>query len=156
MSLVKVAPRQPLKVFEDIEGDCFLALELKKADETLATNFYAIPAKGNDYNWKKADWWGIPFNGYADLSFLSALPQAEVSLQVEPAEEGLAVTLTNKSEVIAYQNILQATGPDGHLVPGPIWSENFFTLCPGESRTVLCSAKDAKITLQGWNAKLAE
>lgn len=156
VSLVKVAPRQPLKVFEDIEGDCFLALELKKADETLATNFYAIPAKGNDYNWKKADWWGIPFNGFADLSFVSNLPKAEVTLDVAPVEEGLAVTLTNKSEVIAYQNILQATGEDGHLVPGPIWSQNFFTLCPGESRTVLCTAKDAKITLEGWNAKLAE
>ena len=153
---VVVAPRQPLKLFEGVEGDCFLALELLREGQTIATNFYAIPAKGNDYDWKHSDWWGIPFNDFADLRFLTALPPTQVTLQVVPTEEGQAVTLTNQGDVIAYQNILQAFGPDGHLVPGPIWSQNFFTLCPGESRTVLCTAKDAKIGLQGWNAKLAE
>ena len=54
----------------------FLSLVLRDAAGNVsARNFYCIGAGGGEYAWDKADWWGIPMTGYADLSFVSALPK---------------------------------------------------------------------------------
>ena len=46
---------------------------------------------------------------------------------------------------------LKATGADGRLVGGPVWEDNFISLLPGESRTVLCRAEGAQISVDSWN-----
>ena len=145
--------RKPEKISDPIQGPCFVALELSGDYE--ATNFYCIPEKGNVYKWDKASWWGLPIKEYASLHFVSNLPETTVEMTVAPAEGGYSVTLKNNSNVIAYQNILKVLDARGDLVPGTFWSDNFFTLCPGESRTVNCKtpAVDARIVLSGWNAK---
>ena len=53
--------------------------------------------------------------------------------------------------MVAYQLILKAKCGCGKLKGGAIWEDNFFSLVPGETRTVLCTEKDANITLEGWN-----
>ena len=134
------------------EGEGFLSLELKDAGgKVIARNFYCIPADGGKYVWDKADWWGIPMTGYADLSFVTNLPKATVEMTTMATESGIEVKLENKSDVIAYQLILKAKGKCGCLKGGAIWEDNFFSLVPGESRTVLCTEKDTDITLEGWN-----
>jgi exo-1,4-beta-D-glucosaminidase len=145
--------REPQKVFDKIGGPCFVALELN--GDTQAVNFYTIPEKGNVYSWDEASWWGIPFLGYSDLRFVSALPETTLDMQVEKTADGYDVTLTNNSAVIAYQNILKAKNAAGELIPGTFWSDNFFTLCPGDSRTLHCTlpVDHADIVLTGWNAK---
>jgi exo-1,4-beta-D-glucosaminidase len=72
-------------------------------------------------------------------------------MTTEPAENGVLVKLQNTSEVIAYQVVLKAKDAEGQLIAGPLWSDNFFSLAPGESRTVRCAQKDLTITLEGWN-----
>lgn len=130
----------------------FLSLVLRDAAGNVsARNFYCIGADNGEYAWDKADWWGIPMTGFADLSFVSALPKADVSLETTPVDGGISVKLTNNSEVVSFQNILKAFGADGNLIGGPVWEDNFISLLPGESRTVLCTAPGATIKLDSWN-----
>ena len=145
--------RRPFVLETLPEGQGFLSLELKDAaGKVIAHNFYCVPANGGKYVWKEADWWGIPMTGYADLSFVTNLPVAELKMETTPVDGGILVKVTNNSNVVAYQNILKAFAADGNLVPGPIWEDNFFSLIPGESRTVLCKAPGAEIKLDGWNS----
>ena len=144
--------RRPFVVETLPEGDGFLSLELKDADgNVIARNFYCVPAKGGEYVWKKADWWGIPMSGYANLGFVTNLPKAKVEMTSEATDNGILVKLENKGAAVAYQLILKAVGSDGNLIGGAIWEDNFFSLVPGESRTVLCREKGADIILDGWN-----
>ena len=130
----------------------FLSLVLRDAAGNVsARNFYCIGADNGEYAWDKADWWGIPMTGFADLSFVSALPKADVTLETTPVDGGISVKLTNNSEVVSFQNILKAFGADGNLIGGAIWEDNFISLLPGESRTVLCTAPGAEIKLDSWN-----
>ena len=146
--------RQPEAVFSGIAGPCFVALELNGEP----VNFYAIPEKGNRYDFAHADWWGLPILEYADLRFVTALPKASVHRQIRNAGDGLDVTLVNESDVIAHQVIVKAIDDDGLLFPGVVWSDNFVTLLPGETRTLHCSlpvgSDHAHIGLAGWNVEL--
>ncbi len=144
---------EPQKVFGRIAGPCFVSLEIGGAYE--ASNFYAVPAGKNVVG--KAEWWGTQTKEYADLRFVSDLPEARVGMSVEKTADGVAVTLENKSEVIAYQNILKALDASGNLIPGAFWSDNFFALCPGGRKTVKCvlpPGTAADIRFSSWNAKI--
>ena len=148
-------PRQPVVLEKVPKGSGFLSLTLKDASgAVVAHNFYCIPAGGGEYVWKEADWWGIPMTGYADLSFVTRLPEAEVEMTCTPVEEGTLVKVTNLSAVVAYQNILKAFDGNGNLLSGPVWEDNFFSLRPGEERSILCRCQGAAISLDGWNIKV--
>jgi exo-1,4-beta-D-glucosaminidase len=147
--------RRPFVLETLPEGEGFLSLELKNADgKVVAHNFYCVPAAGGEYVWNKADWWGIPMTGYADLTFVSRLPQVMLDMETTPVDGGILVTVTNNGSAVSYQNILKAYDRKGNLVAGPVWEDNFFSLIPGESRTVLCSDPDVRIKLDGWNSKV--
>ena len=155
---VTFIPRKPQKVYEDIQGPCFMALEVKLGDEVIARNFYCIPEKDNVYDWDKSTWFISPIKEYGDLSFVTALPKAKVSMDVKKADGKYTVTLTNHSKVIAYQNILKALDKKGQLIPAVLWSDNFFALLPGETYTVHCTVPDnapvAQWGYSGWNGEL--
>ena len=134
---VKVGYREVVPVFDLKRYDGkphFVALALTDGDTPVADNFYVLPAKDNEYDWKKTNWYITPITAYSDLAFAFNQPKAEVEMTVE----GNQVTLKNKSDVIAYMNILKAKDADGNLVVPAFWSDNFFPLLPGETRTVTC------------------
>ena len=134
---VKVGYRDVLPVFDLKRYDGkphFVALALTDGDTPVADNFYVLPAKDNEYNWKKTNWYITPITTYADLGFAFRQAPAEVEMTVE----GDKVTLTNKSDVIAYMNILKAKDAKGNLVTPAYWSDNFFPLLPGETKVVTC------------------
>lgn len=155
---VDFTPRAPVKVFEDIQGPGFLSLQVQHGEEVVATNFYCLPEKDNVYDWEASNWFISPIREYGDLSFVTALPEASLSLEVKKADAGYTVTLTNHSEVVAFQNILKALDEKGQLIPAVLWSDNFFALEPGESRTVTCTlpqgVSSAEIAFDGWNGVL--
>ena len=139
---VKVGYREVVPVFDLRRFDGrphFVALTLTDENGLAVDNFYALPAKDNEYNWKKTNWYITPITKYADLSFAFNQPEAEVEMTVD----GNQVTLENKSGVIAYMNILKAKDAAGNLVVPAYWSDNFFPLLPGEKKTVTCKT-DAK------------
>jgi exo-1,4-beta-D-glucosaminidase len=134
---VKVGYREVVPTFDLKRFDgkpYFVALALADGDTPVADNFYVIPAKDNQYDWKKANWYITPVTAYADLGFAFKQAPADVEMTVD----GNKVTLVNKSAVIAYMNILKAKDAAGNLVVPACWSDNFFPLLPGETKTVTC------------------
>ena len=134
---VAVDYRDELPVFDLRRYDGkphFVALTLEDENGLVADNFYVLPAKDNEYDWKETNWYITPITAYADLGFAFKQAPADVEMTVE----GDKVTLTNKSDVIAYMNILKAKDADGNLVAPAWWSDNFFPLLPGETKTVTC------------------
>ena len=120
----------------------FLALSLTAPDGTaVADNFYCLPAEDNEYRWDRTNWYVTPVSRYADLRFVFADEGADVRMSVEERGDGQwAVTLSNRSPVIAYMNVLQALDAAGELVVPAFWSDNFFPLLPGQTKTVTCRA----------------
>ena len=151
--------REPLKVFGDISGPCYVFLEFT-VNGKKEYNAYSVAGNNNVYDWAHADWWGVNILEYADLSFVCELPGAAVRKEVVKADGGYEVTLTNRADCIAYQNILKALDGNGQLIPGTFWEDNFIALRPGETRTVRCTlpkgCPEAEITLSGWNIKPVE
>ena len=145
--------RQSLPVFDLRRYDGkphFVALSLTTADGTpVADNFYCLSAKDSEYDWSKTNWYLTPITRHADLGFVFAQEPAEVELNVEQGGGVYTVTLSNKSSVIAYMNILKALDADCQLVAPAFWSDNFFPLLPGQTKTVTCrtDAPDVHIIL---------
>ena len=136
---VKAGYREVVPVFDLKRYDGkphFVALALADGDKPVADNFYVLPAKDNEYNWKKTNWYITPITAYADLGFAFKQPKAEVEMTVEDGK----VTLVNKSGVISYLNILKAKDAAGNLVVPVTWSDNFFPILPGETKVVTFQA----------------
>lgn len=112
----------------------FAALELSDGNGPVADNFYALPAQDSKYNWKKTNWYLTPITRYADLGFVFSGGEAEVEMTVE----GDRVTLTNTSGEIVPMVVLKAKDADGNLIVPAAWSDNFFALLPGQTKTVTC------------------
>ena len=144
--------RQSLPVFDLRRFDGrphFVALTLTTPDGTpVADNFYCLPARDNDYVWNRTNWYLTPISRHADLRFVFAQEPAEVEMSVEPNDGGYAVTLVNKSSVISYMNILKALDADGQLVTPAYWSDNFFPLLPGQTKTVTCKVAGAGVHIE--------
>ena len=142
---VRLDYRQSLPVFDLRRYDGrphFVALALTQSDGTpVSDNFYCLPARDNDYVWDKTNWYITPISRYADLSFAFAQEDADVQMSVEGGEGLWTVTLSNKSSVISYMNILKALDAAGELVAPAFWSDNFFPLLPGQTKTVSCCAQ---------------
>ena len=136
---VKVGYREVVPVFDLKRYDGkphFVALALADGDKPVTDNFYVLPAKDNEYDWKKTNWYITPITAYADLGFAFKQPKAEVEMTVGDGQ----VTLVNKSGVISYMNILKAKDADGNLVVPFTWSDNFFPILPGETKVVTFQA----------------
>ena len=137
--IVKVGYREVVPVFDLKRYDGkphFVALALADGDKSVTDNFYVLPAKDNEYNWKKTNWYITPITAYADLGFAFKQPKADVEMTVGDGK----VTLVNKSGVISYMNILKAKDAAGNLVVPFTWSDNFFPILPGETKVVTFQA----------------
>ena len=119
----------------------FIATEITDADGNfIADNFYCIGANPNIYDWDDYTWYYTPVQEFTDLSFAFSQPEADVDMKVEENGGLYTVTLVNNSPVISYMNILKAKDADGELVVPAFWSDNFFPLLPGQTKTVTCRA----------------
>jgi exo-1,4-beta-D-glucosaminidase len=127
----------------------FVALSVSDSSGLLADNFYCIGAKDNEYDWDRTNWYITPITSYSDLGFAFSQRPAEVEVSVAWGEGEAEVILTNNSDTISYMNILRATDASGELVVPAYWSDNFFPLEPGQTKTVTCrtDCKDLHISL---------
>ena len=142
----------------DHDGGIFIAAEVKdESGNVIADNFYCIPEKNNVYNWDRSNWYMTPISEYADMSFVSNLAEATVSMKVEKSGNTYSVELTNESEVISYQNILQLTDAAGEMIAPAFWSDNFTTILPGQTKTLTCTVPDGaegNVNVQTWNTNI--
>ena len=156
---VAAADNSSEKIFQlpEHEGGVFLALELSESGKVIADNFYCIPAENNVYNSRKATWYYTPITEYADMNFVSSLPEAEVKMSTRRTVDGYEVSLTNSSDVISYQNILRIEDGNGEAIVPAIWSDNFVTVLPGQTKNISCKVgKAGNIAAQTWNTNITE
>ena len=126
----------------------FIALSLTDANGEVSDNFYCIPAKDNEYNWRRTNWYITPITTWSDLGFAFSQKPADVDMSVERSDGAVRVTLTNKTDVISYMNILKAKDASGQLVAPAYWSDNFFPLLPGQTKTVTCQVEGENINIE--------
>jgi exo-1,4-beta-D-glucosaminidase len=143
----------------------------------LSDNFYWLSIKADTLNWaKQQDTVYTPQAEFGDLTGLNSLPLVKlktefaltrsnvvslVNLRTESAVgNGEAhVTVTNPSSAVAFMVHLRVTrGKGGEDLTPIFWEDNYFSLLPGESRTVTAKfglsslgGKEAVVELDGWN-----
>jgi len=146
-----LAPDGSAKAFdlplpEKISTTYFLKLQLHDAQgKLLSDNFYWLSTKPDTLDWaKRKDTVYTPQKDFADLSGLGTLPQVALSVHaLKTAADGrdtITVTAKNPSSSIAFMAHLRLTsGPGGDDVVPIFWSDNYFSLLPGEERVVSAS-----------------
>ena len=145
---LNIAPDSSTKAFdlpevEDLTRTYFLRLQLHNSDgKLLSDNFYWLSTKADVMDWEhKQDTVYTPQAEFGDLSGLNVLPQ--VKLEVSSAKEnqgekaGLRVSVRNPGGSVAFMVHLRITkGKEGEDLTPIFWSDNYFSLLPGEQRDV--------------------
>ena len=148
---VKTAYRSVAPVFDLRRYDGkphFVALTLTEADGTpVADNFYTIGSRNNVYDFAKSNWFITPISQWTDLKFVFAREAGDVAVSTVPTADGYSVTLENKSGAVVPFNILKAKDADGNLAVPAFWSDNFFALLPGQTKTVTCKTECKDLTI---------
>ena len=134
----------------------FIKLILKdKKGKEISSNFYW---RSNDKYEGKTTLTGPAASGFEDLSKLRA---SKVKLAYKVREEGdnyfVDITMRNTSNQIAFFNQLQFLNAKMSPIRPSFYTDNFFSLTPGEKKTVTIeTAKEklsegAMLVLKGWN-----
>ena len=157
---VSVSPDESKKVMDitwpdDSLNIYFLNLRLEDASgELVSSNFYWLSAKGDDR---------------ADFTGLKNLPEVNVNISVSPLQKNgkictLELTVENPSSSLAFflnPKILKSTSKD--LVLPVFWEDNYFSLLPGEKRTLKVEfsadnldGEKPLLQITGWNIESLE
>ena len=100
---------------------------------------------GSNFYWRSTDKYRGPqtVSGPCAASFnaINQLPWIKVGASVSTGKDAagehvVTVKLNNRNKGVAFFTRLQWLGPDGKPVRPSFYSDNFFSLMPGESRTV--------------------
>jgi exo-1,4-beta-D-glucosaminidase len=147
----------------------FLKLELHDAAGKLVSeNFYWLSTKPDVLDWaKRSDTVFTPQKEFGDLAGLNSLPKAKVSItktvHVNGGNSTLTVVTENKGDNVAFMVHLRLTRSKGGDDLTPVfWSDNYFSLIPGEKKTVTARFDSAslygavpELVLEGWNVEPA-
>jgi beta-galactosidase/beta-glucuronidase len=149
VSLEAAQSREVLRLAEvpgwDAGAFRFVRLRLEDAaHKTVAENFY----------------WVSPNN---DFTALDSLPSARLDVAARHALSGdqvqVTVVLTNPTEALAFfVHPVLTQGADGDEILPTYWTDNYFSILPGETRTVVAHADRARldgkapyVRIDGWN-----
>jgi len=143
----------------------FLRLQLHApGGELVSDNFYWLSTKADTLAWeKRQDTVYTPQAEFGDLTGLATLPQVNLTASRVSSVGSEQVTVSNPGSAVAFMVHLRVTrGKGGEDVTPILWQDNYFSLLPGESRTVsakfdasLLNGTDAVVELDGWNAVAA-
>ena len=149
---------------ETLTTTYFLKLKLEDSSGNLiSSNFYWLSTETDVLNFPASNWYRTPQKTYADFTDLWTLPSVELnsSYHVENKGEDIVadVTIENPTDNIAFFIHLKVTrGPHGKDVLPIFWSDNYFSLLPGESIEVNATfaAKNLNgaiptLEVEGWN-----
>ena len=112
--------------------------------KVIASSLYWLSTHDDVLDWDATEWYYTPTSQLADLSGLSTLPEVDLSVEhrFEELQEGqtIHVVLDNPSERIAFFVELSVVGSESGRLAAPIlWSDNYVSLLPGESREIRAS-----------------
>ncbi len=156
-----------LPVPDGLTTTYFLKLELHDAAGKLVSdNFYWLSTKADVLDWaKRRDTVYTPQKDFADLTGLNSLPKASVAISKMDRGSGrnavLTVVAKNKGDSLAFMVHTRLTrGKGGEEITPVLWSDNYFSLLPGEEKTVTArfdlSDLDGvipELVLDGWNVE---
>jgi exo-1,4-beta-D-glucosaminidase len=156
-----------LPVPDGLTTTYFLKLELHDAaGKLLSDNFYWLSTKADVLDWaKRSDTVYTPQKEFADLTGLNSLPKARVTISKMVRGSGrnwvLTVVAENKSDTVAFMMHPRLTrGKGGEDIAPILWSDNYFSLLPGEKKTVTASFDSSHLegvkpefVLGGWNVE---
>ncbi len=145
----------------------FLKLELHDAaGKLLSENFYWLSTKPDVLDWaRRNDTVYTPQKEFGDLTGLNGLPKAKVAIakvvNVSGGDSTLTVTAENKSDSVAFMVHPRLTrGNGGDDVTPIFWNDNYFSLLPGESKSVtarfdiaLLRGATPELVVEGWNVE---
>jgi exo-1,4-beta-D-glucosaminidase len=134
----------------NISATYFLKLDLRDVSGKLVSdNFYWLSTKVDTLDWgHRKDTVYTPQKDFADLTGLNSLPQVKLEVSSSAGEEDgkrlVRVKVKNPSAAVAFQVHLWLTKGKGgdDLVP-IFWDDNYFSLLPGEEKTVTASYSPA-------------
>jgi exo-1,4-beta-D-glucosaminidase len=164
---VNLKPNSSTLIFkpDSIKGASFLSLKLyDQTGKQLAENFYWLSDKPDEFAWDKTYWAFTPMKDYADYNYLNALPYAKVKASCKKSVAGnnsvYEVELDNQSNTIAFFLNLSVLDSKGSMIFPLFWEDNYFSILPGEKRTVLCAIPlktmhnaNPGLFLSGWNVE---
>jgi len=147
-----------------LSGTYFLRLELKDAkQQTQSINWYWLSQKQDELQWKKSEWYYTPQSGFTDFTALKNMPLTTLDIRHSANKKESAtmhmITITNTGKAVAFfvhVRVLREKNADDILPV--IFSDNYISLAPGESRTIECSYEsiyagngDPYILTSAWN-----
>ena len=150
---------------ENLSTTYFLKLWLYDPSGSLVSdNFYWLSTKSDTMDWKrKKDTVYTPQKDFADLTGLNSLPQVKLEVTAHVGSEDASgiihLRTKNPSASVAFMVHARITkGRDGDDLVPIFWDDNYFSLLPGEEKTVSVSfaAADLKgsapsLTIDGYN-----
>jgi len=91
--------------------------------------------------WNKSDWAYTPQKEFGDLTGLATLPQVNVETTVtaktSSGKTTMLVRVKNPSRSVAFMVHLRLTrGKGGGEIVPILWEDNYFSVLPGEERSV--------------------
>jgi exo-1,4-beta-D-glucosaminidase len=143
---------------ETRDGVYFIRLELREPEGTIVSrNFYWLSSQPDVLDHARAQWYYTPCSAFADFSALSRLPPAEVEASVELSENPRAARLhlQNRGALAFFIEARLLDGEGREILP-VFWQDNYVSLCPGESRSLLVRVdgsidESAQVKLSGCN-----
>lgn len=143
---------------ENLSQVHFIKLVLKnEKGEDVSSNFYW---RSKDKYEGKETLTGPATSGFEDLNQLEpARVKTSCKVRQENGRLFADVTVKNISRRIAFFNQLQFLDADGAPVRPSFYSDNFFSLLPGEKKTVTIDTEEQNLNnglvlkIKGWNIK---
>jgi len=149
----------------NLSATYFLKLELHDATGApVSDNFYWLSTKLDTMDWKgRKDTVYTPQKDFADLSGLNSLPLVKLQIEVVGGTASQAnvvrTRIKNPSNSVAFMVHLRAsTREDGSDITPIFWDDNYFSLLPGEEKSVAgyfslspAEGKLVALTVDGYN-----
>lgn len=142
----------------------FLDLQLfDQEHHVLSTNLYALSTQKDLLEEHKSTWYITPQSQYADLTNLQQLPPVKLKTETKIKERDnntyVYITVKNPTDHLAFMIHLNLIKKKSRASVTPIfWSENYFSLLPGEERkikvyyhTADLGGEDPVLKISGWN-----
>jgi exo-1,4-beta-D-glucosaminidase len=168
--ILDLEPDSSTKAFDlalppKISTTYFLKLQLHDAQGKLRSdNFYWLSTKVDTLDWaKRSDTVYTPQKDFADLTELNKLPKANVTITKSISANGnkyvFTVIAENKGSSVAFMVHPQVTrGKGGEDITPIFWSDNYFSLLPGEKKTITAQFEftsqrglTPELVVDGWN-----
>jgi exo-1,4-beta-D-glucosaminidase len=136
----------------DISTTYFLSLRLLTSEEEalVSRNFYWLSTKQDIPDFTKTEWYYTPSSAYADYTALQNLPKVNLTASMTTTTVGpdtaAHIAVENSSASLAFLVRLRLLkGKDGPEVLPIFFTDNYFSMLPGEKREISVKVRTADL-----------